>query len=312
MFVTIDGQIVETSDRSRDVMGLSLGGITKSIGKAAKGAVKSVGRTASGVAKGVTGAGKAIVTGKPKEAAKQLGRAVTAVTSNPVVQAGWPGTIPVHVAAGLATGGVKGAVRNAKQAGTNPAVRAEMAAASIIFPPVAPVMGAAIAATEGAARLNSALISKNPLKIGQAVTAMAGTAALAAGGNSAAARTLATVGKVGGVMNVVAGLKTGSVPAKKAVAGAKGNAKALGQILQTRDALKGLKSPSAATRAAATGLISKLQLSNPQLLAGVQAGINVPERISFERFDVLRTGRILLDGKPVRKAVIGLAAFSHR
>jgi hypothetical protein len=299
--------------RDQDVFGADeVGGIFADIGKAVTGVAKSGGKASAGFVKSAG----LLAQGKVKKAGKQAASAVTKVTSNKILQAGWPGSFVVsNIAVHAAKGGPKAAMAAAKKTAQNPLLRTEVKAASVLFPPIAPLTASAIAATEKVARTHEALKSGDPKKIAQASFAVASTMALAAGGNKDAARGLAALNKIGGGMNLAADLKKGIPAAKKAAAAvnAKGGAnKSQMQLLTARQALKDLRSPDPKVRAAAQRTLAIIQKEAPGLLEGVQAAMKVPERVELGRFAVLRTGRILLDGKPISKALKSLTAARRK
>lgn len=287
-----------------------IGGFLSGIGKAVAGVGKSVVR-AGGHASKIPGL---LIHAKIQKAGKQAAAAVSRVTDNPLIQAGhWPLIVP-NLVVHAAKGGPKSALEAAHRTVKNPLIKAEVAAAGVLFPPVAPFSAAAIAGAEAAARVHDAMKSGDPKKIAAAALKVAATAALAKAGNPDAARGLAALNKVGGTMNLVRDLQKGVPAAKKAASAVNakgGSGKSLAQIVSARAALQNQKNPDPKVRAAAHKALTAIQQKSPGLLAGVQAAMRVPEKVQLGRFAVLRTGRILLDGKPIRKASKKPASHAH-
>lgn len=291
----------------------------KSVSRAAKSVVRSV----KGAVRGTGGAFKSLIKLKPREAGKQMAKAVTSVTNNKILQAGWPGTmVPAAVLGGAAKGGPKGAIAAARQVMKNPLIKAELAVASVLFPPVAPLSGAAVAATESASRVYDALRSGNLKQIGAAAVQVAATSAAAASGNPQAQRALKAFRTVEKGYKVARGAMAGVPSIKKKISSAKSRLKApiktkaqsksaktaqkqlsIAQMLTTRLALKDLSSRDKNTRKRASQLIARLQRENPMLVAAVKAAFESPRGLTIGKFSVIRTGRILLNGKPVRDEV---------
>lgn len=283
----------------------------------------AVKKTGSGVAKGVAGVGKgavkaagSLINAHPKDAVKNAraagksaASAVQAVTGNTLVQgAVFPNiTIPAHIIAGAVKNGKRGAADAVKQVAKNPVLKAEIVAAGIIFPPVAPASGAAIAASEAIARTTDALNSKDPKQIAQAAMQIGGTAIMASQGNPGAKSALDAIKKVQAASSLAKGYLGGAPKAVKAVADAKqkGTAKAkaglsLVQHMATREALSMANSSNTKIAKKGAELVTKLQMEVPNLVQAVKVAMNSPKGVRVGQFAVLRTGRLLHDGKPIR------------
>lgn len=278
-----------------------LGGIVRT--------AKRVAHSAGSAAGSAKGAVIALAHGKVKTAGQKAAGVVNAVASNRALQAGWPGSfVPAAVASAAAKGGPKAAIAEAKRVVANPTLRSEVAAAAVIFPPIKPLTGGAVAAVETAARVNDSLASGNPARIAQAAMQVAATTAAAMGGNAGAARALSAFKSVETVGHVTAALKAGVPAAKAAVSQAKAAGKAgeaalsVAKMLSVRSALVDSVSKDPSVRKRAQELLTALQKSNPSLVQAVKAAFESPKGLKIGKFSILRTGRILLDGKPIRKA----------
>jgi hypothetical protein len=283
--------------------------IFKDIANAAKKIPKTVGSAVTGK-KGLLGKKGTLgllAKGKVAKAAKATGKAVSKVVSNPIIQASFPiATVPASIISGAVAGGPKGALKAAKTFSKNPIFKAELAAAGVLFPPVAPASAAGLAAMEATSRVVDGINSKDPKKIGAAIVQVAGTQLLASQGNADAKRALnlmkdvnaakkVVLGKVPGAMpKILAGVKAGDKKAKKALD--------LVQKVAVRNAGQVVKSKTAPPKkkAAAAKMIAKAQIKKPGLATGTLAALNSPKGIRVGDFSVLSTGRILYLGRPVR------------
>lgn len=245
-------------------------------------------------------------------AVKAAGGAVAKVGSNHLLQATMGNiAVPAALIGAAAQHGPKGALMAAKSAANNPITKAELAAAGVIFPPVAPISAAGIAGMEGVSRIVDGIRSKDPAMIAQAAMQVAGTQLLAKAGNPGAARALRVMSTVDQARKVVQGTVPGASRQVAAVMNAarSGNAsaKSLLTVIQhqaVREAHKTVASSKAppAAKAKARKLITKAQVKAPGLLAPTVAAFKAPRGVRAGDFAVLRTGRILYRGKPVRKA----------
>jgi hypothetical protein len=287
-------------------------------------AVKGVAKAAKGAAKGVAGVGKntvkaagAVVTLKPgkavkaaKAAGKSAAGAVSAVTNNHLIQSVWPPvTVPAAVVSGAVKNGKKGATAAIKNFGKNPIVKAQIKAAGVVFPPIAPASASAVASMEASGRIIDDLESGDPKRIAGASVRVAGTALLAAEGNPGAKRAIDTIKKAKSARALALGAINGNPKAEQAIAMAKRkgtaaakNGLALVQTMAAREALKAAASTNPAVRAKASKIVTKLQLEAPNLLAAVRTAMTSPKGVKIGQFAVIRTGRILRDGRPIRSA----------
>lgn len=248
-----------------------------------------------------------LAKGKISKAAKATGAAVSKVANNPIIQAAYvPATVPTAVVSGAVARGKKGALDAVKKFGKNPIIKAELVAAGILFPPVAPASAAGLAAMEASSRVVDGINSGDPKKIAAAAVQIAGTQLLASQGNPAAKRALTVMkdvnsarkialGKVGGIGNIQAAAKQGNAGAKKALDLIKAQA-----VRNAAQVASDKKAPPK-KKAAARNLLARAQVKAPALTAGTLAALNSPKGVKVGDFSLLRTGRILYRGKPIRK-----------
>ena len=250
-----------------------------------------------------------LAKGKVKKAVKATGAAVQKITKNPLIQATYPpAMIPAHLISAAAAKGPKGALAAAKQYAQNPVIKAELAAVAVVFPPVAPASAAGIAAMEATSRIVNGINSKDPKKIASAVIQVAATQAMAKAGSKEAARALNLMKDTQTAQKIAKGLK-GAAAIKRIAAQAKaGNpaAKRAAEMVQSaaiRNAAQVLASKNAPPKKAlaARKLLTTAQLKKPGLTTGTLTALAVPKGMRLGDFSLLRTGRILYRGKPVRE-----------
>jgi hypothetical protein len=135
-----------------------------------------------------------------------------------------------------------------------------------------------------------------------------GTILKAKAGSPGAARALDLLDKTEDARKLVAGGDPGRVArivadAKRGVPAAK-SALAMLQFHQIRTAHKTAASSSAppAKKAAAHRTLAKAQKTAPATFAATVAALSSPKGVRVGQFALLRTGRILYKGQPVRKA----------
>lgn len=283
-------------------------GFFKAVGRAAKSVVHDISSATTGRhgllgSKGVLGLA---AHGKFLRAAKAAGGAVGQVTSNHAIQAAFPMlAVPASVVAGAAAKGPKGALAAIQHFGKNPIIKAELAAVSVAFPPLAPITATGIAAMEASSRVVDALRSGDPKKIAGAAMQVAGTQLEAAAGNLDAVRGLKMLKDVDRARRVVQGANPQALAKVKAAA-KQGNASArdLLTVIQhqaVREAHKATQSKNPSVRAAGRARLIAAEKSAPGILVGTMAALKSPKGVRFGDFALLRTGRILHNGKPVRQ-----------
>lgn len=246
-------------------------------------------------------------------AVKAAGGAVSKVGSNHLLQATMGNiAVPASLIGAVVKGGPKAGLSAVKHAANNPIIKAELAAAAVIFPPVAPISAAGIAGMEGASRIVDGIRSKNPALVAQAVMQVAGTQLLAQTGNAGAARALGAMKTVSRARDIVNGVAPQARRQLAAIQGAakQGNAGAKNVLAvikhqALREAHKTIESKTAPpkVKAGARRLITSAQKKAPGLLAGTVAAIRAPRGVRAGDFQILRSGRVLYRGEPVRKAV---------
>lgn len=283
-------------------------GFFKQIGRAAKSVVHDISSATTGKhgllgSKGTFGL---ITHGKFLRAAKAAGGAVGQVTSNHAIQAAFPMlAVPASVVAGAAAKGPKGALAAVQNFGKNPIIKAELAAVSVAFPPLAPATAAGIAAMEASSRVVDAIRSGDPKKMAAAAMQIGGTQLAAAAGNLDAARGLQLIKDVDKARKLVNGAAPEALAAVKAAAkGGNAKAKTLLTIIQhqaIREAHKETQSKDPHVRAAGRQRLIAAEKSAPGILVGTMAALKTPKGVRFGDFALLGTGRILHKGKPVRQ-----------
>lgn len=283
-------------------------GIFKKISRAAKSVVHDVSSATTGKhgllgSKGTLGL---LTHGKFLRAAKATGGAVGQVVDNHAIQAAFPMlTVPASVVAGAAAKGPKGALAAVKNFGKNPIIKAELAAVSVAFPPLAPATAAGIAAMEASSRVVDAIRSGDPKKMAAAAMQIGGTQLAAAAGNPDAIRGLQLMKDVDKARKIVNGANPQALAAVKSAA-KQGNASAknLLTVIQhqaVREAHKETQSKDPKTRAAGRKRLIAAEKAAPGILVGTMAALKSPRGVRFGDFALLRTGRILHNGKPIRQ-----------
>lgn len=254
-------------------------------------------------AKDVGHAAGNLAHGKISRAAGDLGRAANQIAGSQIIQAAFPGSaIPASVLAGAVSGGPKGALDAAHAVAKNPALKGVISATGVVFPPLAPVSAGAVAGLEASGRLLDGLDSKDPKAIAAAALQIASTTALAASGSPGAQRAIDTVQKVQAARDLAGRLAAGDSKAATEVAAltscaASGNAKAKDALstfhaVTARESLRG-KLPASAAHA--------IHTEAPSLLSMVGSALNTPSGVKVGDFTVLRTGRILHRGSPIKR-----------
>lgn len=283
-------------------------GFFKKISRAAKSVVHDISSATTGRhgllgSKGTFGL---VTHGKFLRAAKAAGGAVGQVTSNHAIQAAFPMlAVPASVVAGAASKGPKGALGAFQNFAKNPIIKAELAAVSVAFPPVAPATAAGLAAMEASSRIVDAVRSGDPKKIAAAAMQIGSTKLAAAAGDLDAKRALGVMKQIGKARDIVHAANPQELAAVKAAA-KQGNAsaKTLLTVIQhqaIREAHKETKHKDPAVRAAGRARLISAEKSAPGIYVGTIAALNSPRGVRFGDFALLRTGRILHNGKPVRQ-----------
>lgn len=284
--------------------------IFQDIGRAAKKLPKTV-KSATVGKKGLLGKQGTVgllLKGKVQKAAKATGKAVSSVTTNPLIQGSFtPITVPTSIVSSVVGHGPKGGLRAAKSFTKNPVVKAELAAVGVLVPPLAPASAGALAAMEAGSRVIDGINSKDPKKVAGAVMQVAGTQLLASQGNPDAKRALTLMKDLNVARKIALGQKGGIAGLQRAAkSGSKAAKKALGlvqhQALRNAHQTVNSKNAPRKEKLAARNLITKAQTKAPGLLAGTLAALQSPKGVRVGDFSLLRTGRILYRGKPIRKA----------
>jgi len=251
----------------------------------------------------VRNAASSVSKGKIKTATRQVASAVNQISGSPVIQAVFaPVAIPQSIVSGAIAGGPKGALNAAQQALKNPVLKAGYVAAGVAFPPFAPLSAGAIASMEASSRLLDAYESKDPKMAAAAALQLATTIRNAQAGDPGAARARQAINEIDATRKIFDDFQRGAPDAKKQIEALKKKAKAGDKRAQagvraldfvaSRASIKG-KVP---VKAAIMG-----QKEKPDLMALVSAAVRTPSGVRIGDFSVLKTGRILHKGKPVRK-----------
>lgn len=287
-------------------------GFFKDIGRAASRPFRKTAKRLT-TGKGILarkGVGGLLVRGKVGKAAQLAAHSTSKLLQNPVIQASFPiATIPAGVLTATIAHGPKGGLKALESVAKNPIIKAEIVAAGVIFPPAAPASALGIAALEASSRVVDGIHSKDPKKVAAAVVQVAGTKFLAANGNADAKRALTLMKDVNAARKVALGKAPGAMP--KILAGVRAgdkrakNALELVQKVAVRHAAQVSASSSAPPRKKqlAAKLIAKAQVKKPGLTVGMLTALSSPKGVRVGDFALLRTGRILYRGKPVRKTL---------
>lgn len=283
-------------------------GFFKKISRAAKSVAHDISSATTGKhgllgSKGTFGL---ITHGKFLRAAKAAGGAVGQVTSNHAIQAAFPMlAVPASVVAGAASKGPKGALGAFQNFAKNPIIKAELAAVSVVFPPVAPATAAGIAAMEASSRIIDAARSGDPKKIAAAAMQIGSTQLAAAAGDLGAKNALSLMKNVDKARKLVNGANPQALAAvKQAAKQGNASAKTLLTIIQhqaVREAHKETVSKDPKVRAAGRARLIAAEKAAPGIMVGTLAALKSPKGVRFGDFALLRTGRILHNGKPVRQ-----------
>lgn len=284
--------------------------VFKDIGRAASRPFRKLGKRLT-TGKGVLarkGVGGLLVRGKVGKAAKLAAHSTSKLLQNPVIQASFPiVTVPAGVLTATIAHGPKGAMQALKSVASNPLIKAELAAAAVVFPPAAPASALGIAAMEAGSRVVDGINSKDPKKVAAAAVQVAGTKLLAGQGNADAKRALTVMKDLSSARKLAGGKNRGLFQQITAAAKA-GDKKAkkrldLVQFVAVRRAGQVANSTTAkpAQKQAAGKLIAKAQLKKPGLTVGTLTALSSPKGVRIGDFSLLSTGRILYQGRPVRK-----------
>jgi hypothetical protein len=256
---------------------------------------------------GKGGAGSLLIKGKIARAAKATGRSVSLVAGNPIISSTFGSVaIPADIVAAAVSKGPTGALEAAKRAVSNPLTKAKLAALAIVMPPMAPLSAGGLASMEAASRLVDGLQSKDPRIIASAATSLAVTMAEASRGNPDAKRALAVIDEVREARKVLASKVPGLINRVQNLA-ARGDPRAQKTMnvlsaVKVRAALRTTKSTNKVVAAKARKVVAAAQKKAPDLVAGMTAAVNTPRGLRVGDVAVLSTGRLLLRGRPIRKA----------
>ncbi len=236
---------------------------------------------------------------KAQRAVKDLGRGVNQITGSQIIQAAFPVAAPANILNGAVTGGKSGALKAARSFLKNPIAKATYSAVGLVFPPAAPISAAAVAGMEAASRVLDGIESGDPKAVAAGALQFASTEALAGAKIPGAQRALDTITKVAKARDVVTDIMKGDPHAvaaaadlkKKAASGDKKAQEAhhvLSAVLVRHSFAKKLPPVQHAA-----------QKESPTLMAQVHAAMNSPQGLRLGKFAVLRTGRVLYNGKGI-------------
>lgn len=251
----------------------------------------------------VRNAASSVSKGKIKTATRQVASAVNQISGSPVIQAVFaPVAIPQAIVSAGIAGGPKAAIAAAHGVLKNPVLRAGYVAAGIAFPPFAPLSAGAIASMEAASRLLDAYESKDPKVAAAAALQLAKTIQNAVAGDPGAARARQVINEIDATRDIFGDYQKGAPDAKKAIDALKARAAAGDKRAQA--GVRALEFVS--SRAAIKGKVPvkghlMAHREKPDMMALVSAAVRTPSGIRIGDFSVLKTGRILHKGKPVRK-----------